>query len=167
MRHRPTTSEYLDRVVGECIAVRVRLINRVVTALYDEALRPHGLRVSQANILVAVAHWGEARPAAVCGMLRIEKSTLSRDVELMKKKGWLEAEPPSGGRNQRIRVTAAGSKLLEKTHPSWEQAQAEATLLIGADGVDALNRIAARLGFEPCSPAIPTVRRRFSCDAWR
>ena len=49
----------------ECLAVRVRLINRVITALYDEALRPHGLRISQANILAAVAHMGEARPAEV------------------------------------------------------------------------------------------------------
>jgi DNA-binding MarR family transcriptional regulator len=145
MRHKHTTPKRLHRVVDECIAVRVRLINRVVTALYDEMLRPHGLRVSQANILVAVAHGGEVRPAAISRMLRIEKSTLSRDVELMKKKGWLEAEPPSGGRNQKIRVTAAGLKLLEKTHPSWEQAQTEAKLLIGADGVDALNRIASRL----------------------
>jgi DNA-binding MarR family transcriptional regulator len=146
MRHKPTTSEHLDRVVDECIAVRVRLINRVVTAVYDEALRPHGLRVSQANILVAVAHWGEARPAAVCRMLRIEKSTLSRDVELMKKKGWLEAEPPAGGRNQKIRVTPEGMRLLERTQPSWQKAQAEAKQLIGDDGVDALNRMAARLG---------------------
>jgi DNA-binding MarR family transcriptional regulator len=146
MRHKPATSEHLDRVVSECIAVRVRLINRVVTAIYDEALRPHGLRVGQGNILVAVARMGETRPAAICRMLRIEKSTLSRDVELMKKNGWLEADPPTGGRNQTIRVTIEGLKLLERSKPSWEKAQAEAKLLIGADGVEALSRIAARLG---------------------
>jgi hypothetical protein len=40
----------------ECIAVRVRLINRVITALYDEALRPFVLRISQANILSAISY---------------------------------------------------------------------------------------------------------------
>jgi DNA-binding MarR family transcriptional regulator len=139
-------SGHLDRVVGECIAVRVRLINRVVTALYDDALRPHGMRVSQGNILVAVAHLGEPRPAALCRRLRIERSTLSRDVELMKKNGWLEAEPVTGGRNQRIRVTAEGMKLLRAALPDWERAQAEASQLIGEDGVAAVHRIAARLG---------------------
>ena len=92
----------------ECIAVRVRLINRVISALYDEALRPFGLRISQANILSAVAHLGEARPADFSQILRIEKSTLSRDVELMKQNGWLESDPPAGGRNQTIRLTRKG-----------------------------------------------------------
>ncbi|AGA31357.1 MarR family winged helix-turn-helix transcriptional regulator [Singulisphaera acidiphila] len=146
MKRASTTSKALDRVVGECIAVRVRLINRVITGLYDEALRPHGLRVSQGNILVAVAHRGEAKPAEVCRMLRIEKSTLSRDVELMKREGWLASEPPSGGRNQTIRVTPEGMKLLQRAQPAWEEAQAEAKRLIGETGVTALRQIATRLG---------------------
>jgi DNA-binding MarR family transcriptional regulator len=146
MRPKAATPDSLNRVACECIAVRVRLINRVITALYDEAMRPHGLRVSQGNILVAVARLGEARPAEVCRMLRIEKSTLSRDVELMKKEGWLASEPPTGGRNQTLRVTPEGLELLARVQPAWEQAQAEAKGLIGEAGVDALHQIAARLG---------------------
>ena len=136
----------------ECIAVRVRLINRVISGLYDEALRPFGLRISQANILSAIAKMAEVRPAAVSRILRIEKSTLSRDVELMKQKGWLESDPPTGGRNQTVRLTPKGTKLLGRIQPSWEKAQAEAKLLIGADGETALRQMAARLGFgEPTS----------------
>ena len=82
-------------------------------------------------------------------MLRIEKSTLSRDVELMKKEGWLASDPPTGGRNQTLRVTPAGIRLLKKVQPAWEQAQAEARLLIGDAGVDALHQIASRLGVGP------------------
>jgi DNA-binding MarR family transcriptional regulator len=142
----------LDRVATDCIAVRVRLINRVVTAIYDEALRPHGLRVSQANILVAVACKGEARPSDVSRLLRLEKSTLSRDVEVMKRRGWLESDPPAGGRNHVLRLTAGGGDLLDRTRPAWEEAQAEAGRLIGDPGVDALRQIAERLGFG-ASPA--------------
>jgi DNA-binding MarR family transcriptional regulator len=131
----------------ECIAVRVRLINRVITALYDEALRPFALRISQANILSAISYMGKVRPAEVSRILRIEKSTLSRDVELMKQRGWLESEPPSGGRNQMIRLTADGKKLLGDIQPSWEKAQAEAKRLIGEDGEAALYQVAIRLGF--------------------
>jgi DNA-binding MarR family transcriptional regulator len=146
MKRRNTDPGLVDRIAGECTAVRVRLINRVVTAVYDEALRPFGLRVSQANILVAVARRGEVRPADVCRMLRLEKSTLSRDVEVMKGKGWLESDPPSGGRNQVLRVTAAGRELLARSGPAWESAQAEAERLIGGPGVGALREIAAKLG---------------------
>ncbi len=136
----------------ECIAVRVRLINRVISALYDQALRPFGLRISQANVLAAVAHMGSARPALVSRVLRIEKSTLSRDVELMKQKGWLESDPPAGGRYQMIRLTPRGTKLLDNIQPSWQKAQEEAKLLIGDDGEAALRHMASRLGLgEPTS----------------
>ena len=96
MERRLSKSETADQMAHECIAVRVRLINRVISALYDEALRPFGLRISQANILSAIGLLGESRPADISRALRIEKSTLSRDVELMKKKGWLESDPPAG-----------------------------------------------------------------------
>src|SRR5262245_45543385 len=101
MKRRPPVCEAADRMAGECIAVRIRLINRVITALYDEAFRPFGLRISQANILAAIAHLGEPRPAEVTRILRIEKSTLSRDVDLMKRKGWVETDPPTGGGTRR------------------------------------------------------------------
>ena len=42
----PRNTELLDRIAGQCIAVRVRLINRVVTGIYDEALRPLGIKVT-------------------------------------------------------------------------------------------------------------------------
>ncbi len=146
MKRRATDPQLLDRIAGDCIAVRVRLINRVVTAVYDEALRPLGIRVSQANILVAVARAGAARPADICRLLRIEKSTLSRDVEVIKGRGWLESDPPTGGRNQVLRVTSAGHDLLARSAPAWEAAQAEASRLIGGPGVDALREIAGKLG---------------------
>ena len=147
MKRTATAHTLLEQVSNECIAVRVRLINRVVTALYDEALRPHGLRVSQGNILVAVARLREARPAEICRILRIDKSTLSRDVELMKQEGWLVSDPPNGGRNQVLRITANGLAVLRRTRPGWEKAQAEAKALIGEAGVAALHQIAERLGF--------------------
>ncbi len=148
MKRKPSSRPTLDRVAKECIAVRVRLINRVITSLYDDALRPLGMRVSQGNILVAVARRGEARPADIARTLRVEKSTLSRDVEIMKKVGWIESEPPNGGRNQILRVTTKGMRLLVKAQPAWEKAQREAKRLIGDEGVKTIHRIAEQLGLE-------------------
>jgi DNA-binding MarR family transcriptional regulator len=147
MSGQPKTSQLADQMACECIAVRVRLINRVITALYDEALRPFGLRISQANILTVIAKLGAARAADVSRILRIEKSTLSRDLELMKRNGWVESDPPAGGRNRSVRLTPDGTKLLDSIGPSWEKAQAEAKQLLGDDGEAALTRMAARLGF--------------------
>src|SRR5262249_4473988 len=107
MKRRRPVCEAADQMAGECIAVRVRLINRVITALYDEAFRPFGLGVTKANTPAATAHRGDPRPAEVSRILRIEKSTLSRDVDLLKRNGWVETDPPTGGRTQTVRLTPA------------------------------------------------------------
>jgi DNA-binding MarR family transcriptional regulator len=147
MKPSAAMSRMLDQVASDCVAVRVRTINRVVSALYDEALRPHGLRVSQANLLVAIARMGSARPVDICRGLRLEKSTLSRDVDVMKRQGWLESEPPTGGRNQRLSVTPTGVKLLNEILPAWARAQKEVCSLLGEANIDALRRIADTIGF--------------------
>lgn len=136
----------IDAIVGECIAVRLRLLNRVVTNLYDAALRPLGLKVSQLNILVVTAKLGLAQPAEACDILQLERSTLSRNVERMRAKGWLEVVPGKDARTQPFRLTAQGMKLLERTFGAWDRAQRQAKKLLGDEGIALLNKVAKRLG---------------------
>lgn len=132
-----TPAEVISR---DCLAVRVRALNRAVSSIYDEALREHGVRVGQLNLLVAVARQGVAAPGAVCNLLRMEKSTLSRDVEVLRRQGWLEVvEGP--GRARPLRVTPAGHALLEAVLPAWRRAQAKARRLLGEEVSAAVARI--------------------------
>ena len=140
------TSPAVDAIARNCIAVRLRLLNRVVTNLYDDALRPLGLKVSQLNILVLTAKLGLAQPAQVCDILHLDTSTLSRNVERMRAKGWLEIVPGEDARTQPFRLTAQGKRLLERAVPAWEQAQHQAEELLGDDGIALLNKAASRLG---------------------
>jgi DNA-binding MarR family transcriptional regulator len=134
----PTPAEVVAR---DCIAVRVRALNRAVTALYDDALRGHGLRVGQLNLLAATACFGTARPSDLCRVLRMEKSTLSRDVEVMRRNGWVEVDDSGGGRARPLRLTPDGEALLEAVLPAWREAQVRAKTLIGDDGIAALARV--------------------------
>ena len=139
----------IDTIAKTCIAVRLRLLNRVVTNFYDDALRPLGLKVSQLNILVVTAKLGLAQPAKVCDILHLDTSTLSRNVERMRAKGWLEVVPGEDARTQPFRLTARGRKLLERAVPAWEQAQRQAEELLGEDGVALLAKTASKLGMPP------------------
>jgi DNA-binding MarR family transcriptional regulator len=130
----------IDKVAGECIAVRLRMLNRVVTNVYDDALRPLDLKVSQMNILVAAAKMGTARPADVCEHLHLDVSTLSRNVERMKARGWLEVVSDEDGRSQPFRLTPPGRRLLEKAIPAWSQAQQKVKKMLGSSLVGDLNR---------------------------
>jgi DNA-binding MarR family transcriptional regulator len=139
-------SKALDVIGPKCIAVRMRLLNRVVTKLYDDALRPLGLKVSQLNVLVVAAKLGVAQPAKVCRLLKLDTSTLSRGVERMRAKGWLEVVPGRDARMQPFRLTNQGWKLLERIVPAYEKAQKKASELLGADGVALLDKMAKQLG---------------------
>jgi DNA-binding MarR family transcriptional regulator len=140
------TDKNLEHMARTCIAVRLRLLNRVVTNLYDDALRPLGLKVSQLNILIATARLGLARPAQVCKILQLDTSTLSRNITPLQEHGWLESVPDEDARNKPFRLTAKGQRLIEKAIPAWEQAQRQAEELLGADGFAVLDRAVRKLG---------------------
>jgi DNA-binding MarR family transcriptional regulator len=146
------TTPAIDAIARTCIAVRLRLLNRVVTNLYDDALRPLGLKVSQLNVLVVTAKLGMAQPAQVCDLLQLDTSTLSRNVERMRAKGWLEVVPAEDARTQPFRLTAQGKRLLEKAVPAWEQAQKQAEELLGDEGIALLNKAAKKLGMPQAKP---------------
>src|SRR5881275_459071 len=136
----------IDKVASECVAVRLRMLNRVVTNIYDDALRSLDLKVSQMNILVAAAKMGTARPIEVCEHLHLDVSTLSRNVERMKARGWLEVVPDEDGRSQPFQLTQQGRKLLEKAIPAWTEAQQQVTQALGDGFVHQLSRAVKRVG---------------------
>jgi DNA-binding MarR family transcriptional regulator len=132
-------------IVEECIAVKLRLLTRAVTKIYNQALRPHGLTVSQMNILVAASYLGQAKQQDICHALHLEKSTLSRDLARMRERGWVTDSPSDDGRSSLIRVTAHGGKLLQKAIPAWNQAQQQAAALLAERDIAALDRAAKTL----------------------
>src|SRR5271170_3091249 len=140
---KPTTT--IETISKTCIAVRLRLLNRVITNFYDEALRPLGLKVSQLNILIVTARLGLARPTQVCDILQLDVSTLSRNVKPLMAHGWLEVVPEEDARAQPFRLTAQGKRLIEKAVPAWEKAQHQASELLGSDGIALLERAAKKL----------------------
>ena len=101
-----------EMIAKECVAVRLRLLTRAVSRVYNKALRPYGLTISQMNVLVAVSYLGEAKHQQVCQALSLDKSTLSRDVERMHARGWLDTLAGADGRTSLLRVTLAGRRLL-------------------------------------------------------
>jgi DNA-binding MarR family transcriptional regulator len=142
-------TDAIDTIARTCIAVRLRRLNRVITNLYDDALRPLGLKVSQLNILVAAGKLGVARPARVCDILQLDASTLSRNVERMRARGWLEVVPGADARTQPFRLTSRGRRLVERAVPAWAAAQRRAAELLGDGGIALLDKAARQLGGPP------------------
>ena len=133
------------REIGQnCLAVRIRMLNRIITNIYDDALRPFGMTTSQGNILTAIDQVGPVKQAELAGYLHIEKSTLSRNLSLMKKRGWVRVLPGEDERSHTVAITARGTKLLEQVLPSWRKAQLAAVEILGDEGAATLKAVANR-----------------------
>ena len=138
-------AEETRRIGRECIGFRVRMLNRMITAIYDDALADVGLKTSQFNLLVAVTNREESRPAELAKILAMDESTLSRNVERMCVKGWLRLEPDNDRRSHLIRVTDKGLALIRKGYPAWQKAQEEVSRRLGADNLAALRSVLRKL----------------------
>jgi DNA-binding MarR family transcriptional regulator len=123
------------------------MANRVITKVYDDALRPFGLKVTQMSMLVVAEDRGLIRQTEVGAELQLDDSTLSRNLERMRANGWLEEVSGDDARVHSYRLTEAGRTLLDKAIPAWRIAQGEAQRLLGDAGVQALRRFAREQGF--------------------
>jgi DNA-binding MarR family transcriptional regulator len=132
MNERDTTPDACaQRVARECFALRVQVLNRAVTRLYDEALRPLGLTLNQLSILTALTKMGAAQPGDVGRVLQMEKSTVSRNVKRLRQQKWVRESRGSDARRVQLSITEKGRSLLVRALPLWERAQAGARQLLG------------------------------------
>jgi len=138
-------TDKLRQVGRECIGFRVRMLNRMVTSIYDDALAGVGLKASQFNLLVTTASREDTRPADLAKFLEMDESTLSRNVERMCAKGWLRLVPDEDRRSHLIEITDKGLRLIQKGYPAWQKAQEEVTRRLGSDNVAALRSVLRRL----------------------
>src|SRR5258708_19269284 len=103
---------------------RWRAMNRMLTAIYDEELRQFHLKSSQLGLLVAVTKAGPVRRIELGRFLSLDPSTLTRNLQIMLKNGWIK-EVPDGGdqRGAPLEGTSKGRKLLETLGPACHTPQ--------------------------------------------
>jgi DNA-binding MarR family transcriptional regulator len=143
-----TENETADAsVVGEitrqCLLTRTRRISRVITNLYDQALRPYGVNAPQFSLLVLIAKLGGASRAEIGRANYQERSTLTRNLALLLTEGWVEEMvSEQGGRSRPLVLSQAGRALLVEAAPAWRAAQVKAKQLLGEEGVAAIVDVA-------------------------
>src|SRR5262249_28329777 len=109
---RPMTGPERERL-SPCVCSTLRMVSRAVTQLYDDILRPSGLRVTQFSILGAIARLGEANLRQLEHTLAIDQTTLTRSLKLLERDRAIERAPHPDGRVKAIKLTSKGRKALE------------------------------------------------------
>lgn len=115
-----TTPDYISK---NCAVLRTRKAARIVSRYYDEALRPLGIKNTQLSLLVAIKVGAPDSISAFADRMGIERTTLTRNLQLLEKKGFIEVGPEGYRRARAMRLLPFGQATLEKALPLWQQAQ--------------------------------------------
>lgn len=127
-----------------CIATRVRQLSRIVTRVYDDALRQHGITASQFTLLTQLAQQDSITAAEIGFSLDIEKSTLSRNLKRLLALGHIIMDPPAGRRGRGLHLTPRGQAVIKEAYPLWLAAQKRATEVMGPNSRDTLDNLVAQ-----------------------
>jgi DNA-binding MarR family transcriptional regulator len=127
------------------MCANLRRAARVVTQLYDEALRPSGLRVAQFTLLQALHMAPGISQKRLAGLLGVDSTTLTRTLSSLRRKGWLNAEAGSDRRELRLGITKAGLEEYKRVLPYWNAAQRRLKKQLGDANWDKISDAAIRV----------------------
>ena len=132
----------MAEVAAGCACRNLRRTTRAVTQLYDETLRPSGLRITQFTLLVAV---GLSEPVPITRLadaLSLDRTTLARDLKPLTKQGLVKITAGADRRMRKVRLTRQGREAIGRAYPLWQQAQAR---ILEGSGPDRWPAMAAGL----------------------
>ena len=121
-----------------CTCGRLRRATRALTQLYDAAMAPSGLRVTQFSLLSTLAHEGPITISALASRQLLDRTALSRNLDPLMEKGLVKVVRGRDARTKEVAISRKGSAALRTAEPYWMRVQKEVTKRVGADKLDAL-----------------------------
>ena len=121
-----------------CACYNLRRAARATTRLYDDFLRPSGLRATEFSVLMAAGLRGPVTLTKLAEITVTERTTLTRNLTILEKKGFILIEAGRDRRERRVAITEQGREALMAAIPLWEAAQAHIEDGLGGDRMGSL-----------------------------
>jgi DNA-binding MarR family transcriptional regulator len=107
----------------ECACATARQLARVLTQLYDRHLDGAGIEAPQFALLATLQGHGPATQQALGRRHGLDKTTVSRNVALLRRRKWVAVSVAADRRHRRLQITEAGRRILRAASPRWSAAQ--------------------------------------------
>jgi DNA-binding MarR family transcriptional regulator len=131
-------AQFLEPAQG-CVCFNIRKSARAITQLYEEALRPTGLRATQFTLLVATRVMGTATISGLAKGLVMDRTTLTRNMKPLEKQGFIRIIPGKEDRREReVTLTLAGQEILSEALPLWKTVQQSVVESLGQSRITRL-----------------------------
>ncbi len=140
MQDRKSQSQFAKSQGAECVWGNLRKAARAVTQLYDEALRPTGLRATQLSILGATMAMEPETVSRLAEATVTDRTTLTRNLKLLQEQGLIRVDPGIDRREREVTLTHRGREPVLKAYPLWQKAQRHVVKLLGEERWKVLQR---------------------------
>jgi DNA-binding MarR family transcriptional regulator len=148
-----------------CACGPLRSATRALTQLYDDAMAPAGLRVTQFSLLRTLARDGPLRISELANRLLLDRTALSRNLDPLVEHSYVEITPGHDARTRQAAMTKRGAAALRRATPHWERAQRRVAAQLGRQKLDLLIEVLGEL--ESLHPMFDPSPRRSSAQARR
>lgn len=130
-----------EAVPRGCTNLKLRQLSRAVTRHYDAYVASTGLKNTQYSLLSHVVLLGPIQPSALAARMRLDASTLTRNLQPLLAQGWVAQGPGDDARSRRIEATEAGRAKRVEGQRAWKQAQLALNARLGPERVVALHAL--------------------------
>jgi DNA-binding MarR family transcriptional regulator len=148
-----------------CACGRLRRATRALTQLYDDALAPSGLRLTQFSLLRTLTREGPTRISDLAGRMLLDRTALSRNLDPLVERGYVEIVRGADARTREAAMTSKGATVLRRATPRWERAQRDVAERLGREKLDALIGVLGEL--ESLHPSLNPSSQRSPPGAGR
>lgn len=128
-----------------CTCARLRSLSRRITAVYNRALAPSGMRVTQYSLLSTVRRGGPVSISRLAESMDMDRTTLTRNLRPLLAAGWLRMQDdPDDARVRRVALTSKGESHLAEARTYWRRAQDEVASTIEPTDLGQLHELIDR-----------------------
>ena len=145
---------YIHLIVGSkpqpirvlpCTCANLRRAARAVTRAYNHELKTVGIEITQFTLLMTLDTAGELPQGRMAKVLGLDSTTLTRMLELLRKRGWVKAKEGVDRRFRIFSMTNAGKEKYRQAMPHWKRAQDRLEKTLGATSVAQLTEILGKV----------------------
>ncbi len=121
-----------------CATLTLRMASRALTQIYDEAMRPLGIKSTQFSLMRMIHRHGPITFQALAEKMVLDQTTLPRSLRTIEKDGFVRIAAGEDRRERLVSLTDKGAAILAKAVPVWERTQASVREKFKAERLDRL-----------------------------
>ncbi|MCH7724119.1 MAG: MarR family transcriptional regulator [Bacteroidetes bacterium] len=128
--------------LNNCIGLRLRRLSRIVDGYYRKNLIDYEITENQLTILFLLSETKKVEQGRIGKVLKLERSTVSRNIKLLEKKGLIRRSPEY---KPEIELTTKGKNIAIELIPRWEKTMDELIAKLGDNGMQIIKKLEMKL----------------------